>query len=143
MNDTYVFNYATDRDSSSKSYKGSTQWPWEQFDDLYGDKNIYSTPRDLVKFDLATYSPDFINQDLLKEAYKGDSPNPAKGKNYGLGMRMKLYPNGEKLLYHNGWWHGNNTSFITYKKDTITVVCLGNKYSSRPYATLNMIPMFD
>lgn len=143
MNDTYVFNYATDRDNSSKSYKGNVQWQWEAFDDLYGDKNIYSTPRDLVKFDLVTYSPDFIKPELLKEAYKGYSPNPKQMKNYGLGMRMKEYPNGEKLLYHNGWWHGNNTSFITVKKDTVTIVCLGNKYSNRPYATLNMVPFFN
>jgi len=25
------------------------------------------------------------------------------------------------------------------KKDTVTVVCLGNKYSNRPYSTLSMV----
>jgi CubicO group peptidase (beta-lactamase class C family) len=141
MTDTYVFNYETDRDSASKSYKGNTQWPWEQFDDLYGDKNIYSTPRDLVKFDMATYSPDFIKPELLQEAYKGYSPNPIKMKDYGLGMRMRMAPNGNKQVYHNGWWHGNNTSFVPVKKDTITIICLGNKYSNRPYSTLNLVPI--
>jgi CubicO group peptidase (beta-lactamase class C family) len=142
MKSTYVFNYDTDRDTASKSYKGSKPFAWDQFDALYGDKNIYSTPRDLVKFDLATYSPDFINQKLLQEAYNGYSSgnSPKAVKDYGLGMRMKfLQPTGEKMIFHNGWWHGNNTYFVPVRKDTLTVVCLGNKFSNRPYTTLNMV----
>jgi CubicO group peptidase (beta-lactamase class C family) len=142
MYNTFVFNYDTDRETASKSYRGTTIFPWDQFDDLYGDKNIYSTPRDLVKFDMGTYSPEFIKPELLQEAYFGySSIHVAKPiKDYGLGMRMRfLPPNNEKMIYHNGWWHGNNTSFIPVKKDTITVVCLGNKYSNRPYATLSMV----
>jgi CubicO group peptidase (beta-lactamase class C family) len=142
MNNTYVFNYDTDRETASKSYRGNTIFPWDQFDNLYGDKNIYSTPRDLVKFDLATYSPDFIKPELLQEAYFGYSAGKVAKpiKDYGLGMRMRfLPPTGEKMVYHNGWWHGNNTSFVPVKKDTVTVICLGNKYSNRPYATLSMV----
>lgn len=140
MKNTFVFNYETDRDTVCKSYRASTIFPWDQYDNLYGDKNIYSTPRDLVKFDLATYSPEFIKPELLQEAYYGYSAaHVAKPiKDYGLGMRMRYLANGEKLVYHNGWWHGNNTSFIPVKKDTMTIICLGNKYSNRPYATLNM-----
>ena len=142
MYNTFVFNYDTDRETASKSYRGNTIFPWDQFDDLYGDKNIYSTPRDLVKFDMGTYSPEFIKPELIQEAYFGYSTihvaNPIK--DYGLGMRMRfLPPNNEKMIYHNGWWHGNNTSFVPIKKDTVTVVCLGNKYSNRPYATLSMV----
>lgn len=142
MTNSYVFNYETDRETASKSYRGNTIFPWDQFDDLYGDKNIYSTPRDLVKFDMGTYSPEFIKPELIQEAYFGYSTiHVAKPiKDYGLGMRMRfLPPNNEKMIYHNGWWHGNNTSFIPIKKDTVTVVCLGNKYSNRPYATLSMV----
>ena len=142
MTNTYVFNYETDRETASKSYRGSTIFPWDQFDGVYGDKNIYSTPRDLVKFDMGTYSPDFIKPELLQEAYFGYSAgHVAKPiKDYGLGMRMRfLPPNNEKMIYHNGWWHGNNTSFVPVKKDTVTVVCLGNKYSNRPYSTLSMV----
>jgi CubicO group peptidase (beta-lactamase class C family) len=142
MNNTFVFNYYTDRETASKSYRGTTIFPWDQFDDLYGDKNIYSTPRDLVKFDMGTYSPEFIKPELLQEAYFGySSIHVAKPiKDYGLGMRMRfLPPNNEKMIYHNGWWHGNNTSFVPVKKDTVTVVCLGNKYSNRPYASLSMV----
>ena len=57
-------------------------------------------------------------------------------------MRMRYLASGEKLIYHNGWWHGNNTSFVPIKKDTITIICLGNKYSNRPYETLRMANEF-
>lgn len=141
MKNTFVFNYETDKDTVCKSYRGNTIFPWDQYDNLYGDKNIYSTPRDLVKFDLATYSPDFIKPELLQEAYFGYSAIHVSKpiKDYGLGMRMRFLAGGEKMIYHNGWWHGNNTSFVPVKKDTVTVICLGNKYSNRPYATLNMV----
>ncbi|MGV3696372.1 serine hydrolase domain-containing protein [Flavobacterium sp.] len=142
MKNTFVFNYDTDKDTASKSYRGNNIFPWDQFDNLYGDKNIYSTPRDLVKFDLGTYSADFIDPKLMQEAYHGYSAGKVAKpiKDYGLGMRMRfLPPNGEKMVYHNGWWHGNNTSFVPVRKDTVTVVCLGNKYSNRPYSTLSMV----
>ena len=142
MKNTYVFNYENDRETASKSYRGNTIFPWDQFDKLYGDKNIYSTPRDLVKFDMGTYSPNFIKPELLQEAYFGYSAGHVSKpiKDYGLGMRMRfLPPSGVKMIYHNGWWHGNNTSFVPVKKDTVTVVCLGNKYSNRPYSTLSMV----
>jgi CubicO group peptidase (beta-lactamase class C family) len=141
MNNSFVFNYDTDRERVSKSYNGTKIFPWDQFDKLYGDKNIYSTPRDLVKFDMATYSPDFIKPEILQQAYMGYSAiHVAKPiKDYGLGMRMRFSASGEKLIYHNGWWHGNNTSFVPVKKDSVTIVCLGNRYSNRPYSTLQMI----
>ena len=143
MKNTFVFNYITDKDSVSMSYKGkNSAFPWDQFDQLYGDKNIYSTPRDLVKFDLATYSSDFINPEILKEAFIGYSPQPKTMKNYGLGMRMKEWPTGQRLTYHNGWWHGNNTSYTTMKKDTVTIICLSNKYSSKPYQSLKLSSIF-
>jgi CubicO group peptidase (beta-lactamase class C family) len=142
MNCSFAFNYSTDKDTVSLSYSANKQRAWDQFDALYGDKNIYSTPRDLVKFDLATYSSEFINQSILQEAYVGYSPNYKLNKDYGLGMRMKLYPNGEKVLYHNGWWHGNTSSFITSKKDTVSIICLSNRYTNRTYETMKLVELY-
>lgn len=139
MKNSFVFDFNRDKDTVSMSYRNNHPNPWDQFDNLYGDKNIYSTPRDLVLFDLATYSPDFINQDLIKEAYVGYTSNMKTGKDYGLGIRMKLLANGEKQVYHNGWWHGNTSSFVPVKKDTISIICLSNKYSNNTYETLKLV----
>lgn len=143
MNSSFVFDYFRDKDTVSLSYRNRNQInPWDQFDNLNGDKNIYSTPRDLAKFDLATYSPDFIKPSTLSEAYKGYSPNPKLKKNYGLGMRMKELSNGKELWYHNGWWHGNTSSFIPMKKDTVTIICLSNIYTNRTYETIKLAEIY-
>jgi CubicO group peptidase (beta-lactamase class C family) len=139
MKNTFVFDYFRDKDTVSMSYRNNGPNPWDQFDNLSGDKNIYSTPRDLVKFDLATYSAEFIRPEIIKEAYKGYSPNWKANKDYGLGMRIKQLANGEKQVYHNGWWHGNTSSFVPVKKDTLTIICLSNKYSNNTYETLKLV----
>jgi len=139
MKNTFVFDYFRDKDTVSLSYRKGGLNPWDQFDNLNGDKNIYSTARDLVKFDLATYSPDFIKPETLKEVYTSYSPYMLKyKKDYGLGMRMKQLPNGENLWFHNGWWHGNTSSFVPMKKDTVTIICLSNVYTTKTYETLKL-----
>jgi hypothetical protein len=71
---------------------------WDYLDAIYGDKNIYSTPRDLLKFDNGRNSSQFLNPKLLKEAYIPYS-NEYKGtKNYGLGIRMINWPNGRTFI---------------------------------------------
>ena len=143
MKDTFVFDYTTQKDTVSKSYRGKNiPAAWDQYDALVGDKNVYSTPRDLVKFDLATYSPDFIAPEILKEAFIGYSPQPKTMKNYGLGIRMKEWPTGQRLTYHNGWWHGSTSSYVTLKNDTITIIALSNKYSTKPYQSLKLSSYF-
>ena len=49
------------------------KYPFDFLDAVYGDKNIYSTPRDLLKFDLARNAPDFLSKELLEQVYKGYS----------------------------------------------------------------------
>lgn len=143
MKNSFVFDYFRDKDTVSLSYRNRNQLnPWDQFDNLNGDKNIYSTPRDLAKFDLATYSSEFIKPATLQEMFKGYSYNPKLKKNYGLGMRMKELTNGKELWYHNGWWHGNTSSFIPIKKDTVTIICLSNIYTNRTYETIKLADFY-
>lgn len=144
MNDTFVFDFFSQKDDVCQSYKSNNiNYGWDQFDALYGDKNIYTTPRDLLKFDVATYSENFINQELLAEAMKGYSYETQGINNYGLGMRMKEFEDGKKIHYHNGWWHGNTSSYVTLKKDTVTIISISNRYSKRPYQVMQASAYFD
>ncbi len=78
---------------------------FEFLDQVYGDKNIYSTPRDLLKFDIATYSDEFLSPEMKKEMFKGYSYETKGQRNYGLGIRMMEFETGQKYFFHNGWWH--------------------------------------
>lgn len=139
MKNTFVFEYDRDKDSVARSYKyNGYEWAWDDFDRTYGDKNIYSTPRDLFKLDIAMYSNDFLPRKIKKEAFKGYSYEQKGYKNYGLGMRLLEYDNGKKLLYHNGWWHGNNTVFVHDVNNQFTVIALGNKQNKNIYAAFRL-----
>lgn len=142
MKNTFVFDYKN-RDKVSLSYKGNNVlYGFDFLDDVYGDKNIYSTPRDLLKFDLATYSKKFLNPDLVKQVFKGYSYEHKGVKNYGLGIRLHEWESGEKLFYHNGWWHGNTSSYVTLKNDTVAIIALSNKFSYKPYKVWKLAPLF-
>lgn len=143
MKNTYVFDYKKHKGTASQSYKGNNVlYGFDFLDDVYGDKNIYSTPRDLLKFDLATYSEDFLSPDLAKQVFKGYSYENKGVKNYGLGIRLHEWETGEKVFYHNGWWHGNTSSYVTLKQDTVTMIALSNRFSYKPYKIWKMSPLF-
>ena len=134
MKNTFVFDIRKHADTCSSSYKGNhIKYPFNHLDDIYGDKNIYSTTRDLLKFDIATYNPSFLNKKLLKEVYKGYSYESRGIRNYGLGIRLLEWKDGKQLFYHNGWWHGSTSAYVKMTKEKATLICISNKYTRKTY----------
>jgi CubicO group peptidase (beta-lactamase class C family) len=144
MKNSFVFDYEKHHDTVSQTYKASKlRLAFDHLDLVYGDKNIYSTARDLLKFDLATYSDKFFSDKLRKEIFKGYSYESKGEKNYGLGIRLREWKEAPTLTYHNGWWHGNTSSYITQKTDTITIIALSNKMTHKTYQTKKFIKLFN
>ena len=142
MEHAFVFDYFTQKNQVSVSYKSNYQMvPWDEYDALYGDKNIYATPRDLWKFHLSFYS-DFLPEHLKELQFKGYS-NEKKGvRNYGLGFRMNEWDENTKITYHNGWWHGNTSAYITLPKEQVTIIALSNKMNKSTYNVKKVAPLF-
>lgn len=91
-----------------------------------GDKGIYSTIHDLVLYDNALKTGRLLSQQSLDSAYLGRN-TPINGHfNYGYGWRMFDDNNGDKVVYHTGWWHGFRHIYIRDLKQDIVVVFLGN-----------------
>lgn len=143
MKNTFVMDYEKDRKTVVPSYKGNrVEIGMDYLDAVYGDKNIYSTPRDLLKFDRARSSSDFLEPELLSQVYTGYS-NEHKGlRNYGLGIRMTQWKTGQTLYYHNGWWHGNTSSYVTLRNENVTIISLSNKFSRNPYNIRKLSALF-
>lgn len=143
MHNTYVFEYDKHLESAIPSYKASNmRLAYDYLDAVYGDKNIYSTPRDLLKFDMARKATTFLHKKLRDQIYVGYS-NERKGtKNYGLGVRMIEWESGQKFIFHNGWWHGNTSSYITLMKEGVTIIALSNKFNKNIYAVRKLAPVF-
>jgi len=143
MTHSYVFDDDKDRKKIVPSYKGNgVEIGFDYLDNVYGDKNIFSTVRDLLKFDRARNSPDFLKPELLKQVYTGYS-NERKGtKNYGLGIRMINWDSGQNYYFHNGWWHGNTSSYVPLMKENVTIIALSNKMTRKTYAVRKLAPIF-
>ncbi len=135
MDQTFVIDPNEERVCTA-SFCYNYRWQLEpemHFDGIAGDKGVYSTVKDLYKWDQALYSGKFIKPASLKEAYKPYSFEKPGVKNYGLGWRMLNYPDGFNVIYHNGWWHGNNTCFYRFIEDNFTIIILGNKFNKNIY----------
>lgn len=121
--------------NKAKSYKANwTHWKDMHQDGVYGDKGVYSSVRDLFKWDQSLYSNKLLKWTTLKETFKPYSFEKPSQRNYGLGWRMIHYPTENmRIVYHNGWWHGNNNCFYRFINDNFTIIVLGNKYNTKIY----------
>ena len=142
MKHTFLFNSLdTSKVNPSYDWRGRII-PLSFLDGVYGDKNIYTTPRDLLTWDRALTSGKIFTPQTLEQAYAPYSNEKAGVKNYGLGWRMNIFPNGKKTIYHNGWWHGSNAAFLRLLQDSVTIIIIGNKYNRNIYHAKDMANLF-
>lgn len=142
MNHTFVYDY---RDSIENRIAVSYNSKWQiQYDDCFdgvtGDKGIYSTVHDMFLWDKAFYDGEILTQEMMTEAYKPRSFEKPGVRNYGYGWRLIQKPDSSYLVYHNGWWHGNNTVFSRNIQDTTAIIILSNKYNRYVY---NVKPVWE
>lgn len=143
MQHTFVFTLNdTARATGSYDWRGDLI-KVDFLDQVYGDKNIYSTVRDLLTWDRALSSGKLLKPETMQLAYTPYSNEKPGIKNYGLGWRMNIYPNGKKMIFHNGWWHGNNASFVRLIDEDATIIVLGNRFTKQIYKAHNLAAIFD
>lgn len=142
MYNTFVLDNLDNKENVTQSYyANNSRMRWDYMDGTYGDKNIYTTARDLLKLDMALYSNNFLSEALKNEMFRGYSYERPGQNNYGLGIRMiEPKDEGDLFTFHNGWWRGNRTSYVTLRKDTITIICFNNHNSQLAYKTKELAP---
>ncbi len=141
MTHSFVFTIA-----DSATYKPSFQpnnrpFRLEPMDAVYGDKNVYSTVRDMLLWDKALYNNSIVSKTTYEEAIKPSSFEKSGTHNYGMGWRLMMLPD-TKIVYHNGWWHGNNNVFTRLIDDTATIIILGNKFNKVIYSGMKIGTVF-
>jgi hypothetical protein len=50
-----------------------------------------------------------------------------------LGWRLQFLPNGKKIVYHFGKWHGSNAAFARLMDEKVTIIILGNRFTRSIY----------
>lgn len=106
----------------------SRRGPYSQnfLDGVLGDKGVYSTVEDLLRFDLALRGGFLLDTLWQRKAYTNytDSVHP-----YGWGWRLYHYLDYD-IIYHNGWWHGYKGRFVRIPDKEITIIVLENQARS-------------
>ncbi len=100
------------------------------FDDVFGDKGVYSTVNDLFLWDEALNSGRIVRKSTLEKAF---TPPPSKKeffKDYGYGWRLQKMPNNQTMVYHPGWWHGNNSLYVKLPHEQFSLFIISNKRTS-------------
>jgi CubicO group peptidase (beta-lactamase class C family) len=145
MKHTYVFTLKDTLTAAPSFTNNNTYWEFDCLDATYGDKNIYTTARDLLKWDQALYTDQIISKAMMDSAFSpqsfdrkdsfGEKPSV---DNYGLGWRLQLLPNGKKVVYHFGKWHGFNAAFARLTDEKVTIIILGNKFTRSIYTAAQL-----
>lgn len=102
--------------------------PWEDvyLNGVVGDKGVYSTTMDLLKFDRALEKNLLINDSLKKLAFSKKNKDYNRNKNYGYGFRLKEHNKYGEIVYHTGWWKGYRSYYIKVLKNDQTIIILNN-----------------
>ena len=120
QNRTFGFNYGRSMVSNDK------------FDGVFGDKGAYSTVEDMFKFDRALYPNILLNEQTLQLAFTNNVFGSKK--QYGLGFRLREDQKNQKIIYHNGWWHGYRTAFHRRESDNSCVIIMSNRLDRCVYS---------
>ncbi|RYC68552.1 MULTISPECIES: serine hydrolase domain-containing protein [Spirosoma] len=146
MHQTFV---ATTRNDSINHHRtAGYQWnrriPKDYYDDVVGDKGIYSTTGDLFRWYRALNGDCLLQKKTLAEAFIPRSFERKGAKNYGYGFRMMLDGlNKPEYIYHSGWWKGYNTMFWFSPKDEYVIIILGNRYNKTVYRVKELIEVLN
>lgn len=143
MKNTWIRDVQNEKDERKHAISYNSHWKItaeDPYDGVYGDKNVFSTMEDMMIWDRAFYDATNISQAMQQEAYTPRSFEQKGARNYGYGWRLARQPNGQNLVFHNGWWHGNNTVFCRYIPDSLAIIILSNRYNQGVY---DIQPVFN
>ncbi|MCA0931627.1 beta-lactamase family protein [Lutimonas saemankumensis] len=130
MKDTFVYRFEKDeiKDGQLSGYRVYRR-RWHARiggtvnDGIVGDKNVYSTTEDMMKWINGLNSGEIISRKTLDEMYTRGETKYKRKVPYGFGFRIKEDDNG-KVVYHNGKWNGFSTSLMQYTDEDLVVITL-------------------
>lgn len=145
MNDSFVFDHTKDNLPDNLVF-GHTKWnkifDFDYLDGIVGDKGLFSTAKDLLKFDNAINNGKLLPDSIWQIATQAQS-RVRYSKSYGLGWRLKFNKKLGKVIYHTGWWHGNRHVYLKIPYNGYTIIILSNALRGSIYNLNNLLKDFD
>lgn len=142
MHHTWVATTANDSINQLRTagYQWNRRLPKDYYDDVVGDKGIYSTTGDLFRWYRALNGDCLLKRETLAEAFLPRSFEKKGIRNYGYGFRMHTDAlNHPEYIYHSGWWKGYNSMFWFSPKDEYVIIILGNKFNRTVYRVQELL----
>jgi CubicO group peptidase (beta-lactamase class C family) len=130
MKNTFVFNPKNKKtiEYMTKGYNRRSRIISEGYlSGVVGDKGIYSSVEDMLKWDQALYTDVLVKQATLEKGFIPYSYDYHNDTEYGFGWRIETLSNGEKIVFHTGWWGGYNSLFARRLSDHTAIVVLSNR----------------
>lgn len=128
MHNSYAYRFQKDsiRENQLIGYRLYRGWrhrtiPSTVNDAVVGDKNIYATSEDLLKWVNGLESGKLISKESLELMYTKGKTKYGRTFPYGFGFRIK---DNEDKIYHYGKWNGFSTAVTKYQKEELIVIVL-------------------
>ena len=106
-------------------------------DKITGDKNIYSTAGDLLKWITCLNEDKIISKESLAKMYSKGKTKYNQDVPYGYGFRIK--ETDSKVIYHDGKWNGFITSIKQYPEDELIIIMLEHSSYRTPTSLIKRI----
>lgn len=137
MKDTWLITSRNDSLNLYRTvgYQYNRKLAKDNFDDVVGDKGIYSTMDDILRWYAGLSGGCVLRPETMKEAFTPRSFERHGIKNYGYGFRMHVNEatREPKYVYHTGWWKGYNTLMWFSPKNKFVIIILSNRYNRSIY----------
>jgi CubicO group peptidase (beta-lactamase class C family) len=121
-------------------YQFGQRLPKDYYDDITGDKGVYSTVGDLLNWYKALKNNTIINKESFREMITPRSFEFPGLRNYGYGFRLWVNEKQQTdYVYHTGWWKGYNTIMFFDPREDFVIILLSNRYNRSVYNIKNLI----
>jgi CubicO group peptidase (beta-lactamase class C family) len=134
MNNSYTSISLPDSLQRTYGYQNGKRIPFDIYDNILGDKGIFSTTNDLLKWHEALKSEKIISKESLREVYTPRSFEHPGLRNYGYGFRLWVNDKQQTdYIYHTGWWKGYNCIMFFDLREDFVIILLSNRYNKDVY----------
>ena len=124
MDSTFIYKPSDSLfNQSVKGHYGLGNYIEDNFlNGCYGDKNVWSTTADLLRFYKGVMNPEFIPVAWRKKMFETTVERARENSQYARGWRKKVTET-DTWIYHTGWWKGFRTNlFFNQTKDECFIV---------------------
>lgn len=121
-------------------YQFGQRLPKDYYDDITGDKGVYSTVGDLFNWYKALKNNTIINKESFREMITPRSFEFPGLRNYGYGFRLWVDSKQQtEYVYHTGWWKGYNTIMFFDPREDFVIILINNRYNRSVYNVKSLI----